>query len=106
MKLGVLKKPSKIYVFIYFLEREGKGGRKRGRQTSNGCLFSYTPPPTGDLPHSPGMFRDQESNRRPFSSQVGVQSTEPQQSGLKKPSKYQRCLLPESPNGKGNKLNF
>ena len=46
-----------IYIFIYLLTyllfREGKGGRKKGRETSMcGCLSSA---PTGDLACNPGM---------------------------------------------------
>ena len=44
-----------------------------------GCL-SYTRP--GDLAHNPGMCPDWESNRQPFGSQAGAQSTEPHQPGL------------------------
>ena len=63
--------------FIYLLlEREGKGGRKRVRETS------ITPSP-GDLAHNPGMCPDQESNQGPFSLQACAQSTEPHQPGLK-----------------------
>ena len=38
-------------------------------------------PPTGDLAHNPGVYPDWESNQRPFGSQAGAQSTEPQQPG-------------------------
>ena len=49
--------------------REGKGGRKRGREISVcGCLSHA--PPTGDLAHNPGMCPDWESNRTPFGSQT------------------------------------
>ena len=41
---------------MYF-QRERKGRRKRGKETSVGCL-SYTP--------NPGMCPDWESNLRPF----------------------------------------
>ena len=68
-----------IYLlFIYFF-REGKGGRKRRRETSMcGCLLR---PPTGDLAHNAGMCPDWESNQRPFGSEAGSQSTEPHQPG-------------------------
>ena len=59
------------YLFIYF-QRQGKGGRKRGRETSIGRS------------HNPGMCPDGESNWRPFGSQTGTQSTEPQQPGQKR----------------------
>ena len=38
--------------------------------------------PTGDLDHNPGMHPDQESNRRPFSSQADVQPAKPLQPGM------------------------
>ena len=48
-----------IYLFIF---REGKGGRKRGRQTSMcGCLSLE--PSTGDLAHNPVMCPDWELNQ-------------------------------------------
>ena len=39
--------------------------------------------PTRDLAHSLDMCPDWESNRRPFGSQAGTQSTEPHQPGLR-----------------------
>ena len=36
-------------------------------------------PPTGDLASNPGMYPDWELNQRPFGSQAGTQSTEPDQ---------------------------
>ena len=41
-------------LFIYFF-REGKGGRKRGREAL--CVASHKPPtpPTEDLARNPGM---------------------------------------------------
>ena len=51
-------------LFIYFW-REGKGGRKRGRETlmceSHPLVASRTTP-TGDLVGSPGMYPDRRSN--------------------------------------------
>ena len=46
------------------IEREGEGGRKRGRETSM-CGCSCVPP-TGDLACNPGMCRDWESNQTPL----------------------------------------
>ena len=44
--------------FIYIFLREGKGGRKRGRETSMyGCLLRA---PTGDMACNPGMCPRQE----------------------------------------------
>ena len=43
-----------------------------------GCLSRA---PIGDLTCNPGMCPDWESNRRPFDSQAGTQSTEPHQPG-------------------------
>ena len=44
-----------------------------------GCLSRA---PTGDLARNPSMSPDWESNYRPFDSQAGTQSTEPQHLGL------------------------
>ena len=66
--------------FIYF-QTKGKGGRKRGRETSICCCLSC--PPTGDLACNTGMCPDQESNQQPFGSQAGTQSTDPNQPGPK-----------------------
>ena len=50
----------RFYLFIF---REGKGGRKRRKETSMcGCLSSAPPPHSGDLAHNPGMCPDWESN--------------------------------------------
>ena len=65
--------------FYLFLER-GKVGRKRGRETSIGCIW-YVPRPTGNLAGNPGMCPDWESNQWPFTLQVNAQSTEPHRSG-------------------------
>ena len=43
------------------------------------CLWRA---PTGDLAHNPGMCPAWESNRQPFGSQAGSQSTELHQPGL------------------------
>ena len=73
-----LKKQNKTDFTYLFLE--GKGGRKRGRETSVcGCLLCA---PYWDLACNPGMCPDQESNQRPFGSQACAQSTEPHQPGL------------------------
>ena len=42
-----------------FIFREGKGGRKRGRETSVGCLLHA---PNWDLVHNPVMCLDWELN--------------------------------------------
>ena len=65
--------------FIYF-QREGKGGRKRGRETPISCL-SHTSPNWGPS-CNPGMCPNRELNPGPFGSQAGAQSTEPHQPGL------------------------
>ena len=46
------------------------------------CVAASLVPHTGDLAHTPGMCPDWGSNQRPFGSQAGSQSTEPQQPGL------------------------
>ena len=48
----------KKILFILFW-REGKGGRKRGRETS---MCGCPSPPTGDLAHNPDMYPDWELN--------------------------------------------
>ena len=70
-------------LFIYF-QREGKGRRKQGKETSMyGCL-SRAPNwgPGLQLACNPGMCPDWELNQRPFGSQSGTQSTELHQPGL------------------------
>ena len=63
-------------LFIYFW-REGKGRRKRGRETSMcGCLLH-----TSNWGPGSQVCPDWESNQGPVSSQAGTQSTEPQQPG-------------------------
>ena len=52
------KKKKRFYLFIYF--REGKGGRKRGKQQG---VVASPAPPTGGLTSNPGMCPDWESNR-------------------------------------------
>ena len=46
------------------------------------CMAASHGTPTGDLAHNPGMCPDQESNRQPFGSPAGAQSTEPHQPRL------------------------
>ena len=62
--------------FIYF-QRNGEGGRKRGREMSIGCLSHA--PNWGDLARNPGMCPDQESNQGPSGLQARTQCTEPRQ---------------------------
>ena len=64
-------------LFIY-LQREGKGGRKRNINVQ--CQLLLTPPP-GDLAINPHMCPDWELNQRHFGSPAGAQCTEPHQSG-------------------------
>ena len=64
--------------FIYFY-RQGKGGKKRGREISIcGCLSSA---PYWGLGAQPTLVPRWESNWRPFGSQADAQSTEPHQPG-------------------------
>ena len=51
----------KRILFIYF-ETEGKGKRKRGRETAM-CVVAFHVPPTGDLASNPGMCPDWELNQ-------------------------------------------
>ena len=65
------------FIFIF---REGKGGGKRGRETTTcGCLLHA---PDWGAGLQPRHVSDWESNRRPSGSQAGTQSTEPHQPGL------------------------
>ena len=56
------------------------GGKKSGEKHQ--CVVASCAPPTGDLPHNPGMCPDWELNQQLFGSQVRAQSTEPHQPGL------------------------
>ena len=70
---------SPIFFKRYF-EREKKGGRKKGRETSMcGCL-PCTPYQRPGL-HIPGMLTDWELNQGPSASQASTQSTEHNQPG-------------------------
>ena len=65
-------------LFIYF-QKERKGGRKRGRETSMcGCLLSAS---YWGLACNPGMCANWESNQQPFGLQAGTQSAEWHQPG-------------------------
>ena len=74
-----MKKPTLVFFFkdfIYLFFREGKGGRKRERETS----------PCGCFPRAPywpttQTYLEWEWNRGPFGLQAGTQSTEPHQTG-------------------------
>ena len=58
-------------------------GRKGDREgEKHQCVVASHAPPTGDLAFNPGMCPGWESNRQPFGSQAGIQSTEPHQPGL------------------------
>ena len=61
-----------FYLFT-FRERGREGDREAEKHQ---CVVASCVPPTRDLAHNPGMFPDWESNRRPFGSQAGTQSTE------------------------------
>ena len=67
----------KIYLFIF---RERRREREREGEKHQ-CVIASQAPPTGDLAHNPGMCPDWESNRRPFGSKSGTQSTEPHKPG-------------------------
>ena len=68
----------RFYLFI-FRER-GREGEREGEEQH--CVVASHAPPTGDLAHNPGMCPDWESNRQPFGSQAGAQSTELHQPGF------------------------
>ena len=65
-----------------FMEREGERGEKHQ------CVVASRMSPSGDLAHNPGMCPDWESNRGPFGSQDGTQSTEPHQPGQQSDFKF------------------
>ena len=66
-----------LKIFYLFPERgEGREKREEKHQSVASCT-----PPTGDVAHNPGMCPDWELNERPFGSQAGSQSTEPDQPG-------------------------
>ena len=67
-----------FFLKILFIFREREGEREGEKHQ---CVLASCMPPTGDLAHTPGMYPDWESNRRPFGLQAGAQSTEPPQPG-------------------------
>ena len=64
---------------IYLLLERGEGKDKEGEKHQ--CVVTSRMPPTEDLARNPGMCPDWDSKERPFGSQAGTQSTEPQQPG-------------------------
>ena len=68
-------------LFIFIFRERGIEGEKH-RCARDTLIIASRMPPTGDLALSPGMCPDLEQNQRPFGSQAGTQSTEPQQPGL------------------------
>ena len=70
-----------LFFKLFFIFREsGREGERVGEKHQ--CVVASHTPPTGDLACNPGMYPDRESNRKPFSSKAGAQSTEPRQPGL------------------------
>ena len=65
---------------FFFRERE-RVGKREGEKHQ--CVVASHAPPTGDLPHNPGMCPDWESKRWLFVSKASVQSTETHQPGLR-----------------------
>ena len=65
-------------VFIYFRW----SGREKERERNINLWLPLSCPPIGNLACNTGTCPDCESNRRPFGSQAGAQSTEPHQPGL------------------------
>ena len=74
--------PPFFFSDFIFIWREGKWGRKRGKQTSMCKRNIKWLPLTNDLTCDPGMCPDWELNHWPFNLQAGAQSTEPHQPGL------------------------
>ena len=75
----------KDFIYLLLERREGKEKeRERNMDVQEIYRLVASPtPPTGDLVCNPGMCPDWESNWWPFSLQASIQSTEPQQPGLK-----------------------
>ena len=75
-----------LFIFNLFIFRDGKAGRKRGRETlmykRNIHWLPLTHPHLGTRP-VPGMCSDRESNQQPVGLQASTQSTEPHQPGHK-----------------------
>ena len=63
----------KIFYLFIFGERGREGKRDGGKHQ---CVVASHIPTTGDQAHSPCICPDWESNRWPFCSQAGAQSTE------------------------------
>ena len=67
--------------FIYLFLEKGREGEREGEKHQ--CVVASRTPPTEDVAYNPGMCPDRELNQRSFGSQVGTQSTEAYQPGLK-----------------------
>ena len=76
--------PPRFFERLYLERGEGRE-KERGRNINvweiHWLVASHTPP-TGDLACNLGICPDWGSNRQPFHSQTGAQSTEPHQPGL------------------------
>ena len=78
--------------FIYFIFRQGKGGRKGGKHQS----VASGATPVRDQTHNPSTCPNPELNQRPFSLKEGAQPTEPHHSGLLSSfqfSDFHHCLI-------------
>ena len=73
--------PHQPGLFIYF-QREGKGGRRKGRETLMEETSIPYVPRLGDPTCNPGMRPDGESKQQAYTLQKEVQPTEPHHSGL------------------------
>ena len=67
----------RFYLFIF--QDRGREGEREGEKHQ--YMFASNTPLNGDLAHNLGMYPDWESNRRPYGSQAGTQSTEPHHPG-------------------------
>ena len=65
--------------YLFISRKRESGGEREGEKHQ--CVVAYCMPPTGDLACDPGTCPDWESNRQPFGSQAGTQSTELHQLG-------------------------
>ena len=75
--------PHFLKILFIFWEGEGREKERERNIDVQEKRLSVAPhmPPTGDLVRNPGMHPDQESNRQPFGSQTGAQSTDLHQPG-------------------------
>ena len=70
-----------FFLILFILREKGREGKRKGKKHQ--CVVAFGTSPTVDPARNPGMCPDWESNRQPFGSQAGAQSTEPHWPRLK-----------------------